>query len=64
MYRVIYMFRLTLKFGLRRVSRTDQRRKSRTPCIFFFNNKLQKLKKLSNLDATFKVIDVFLSKKH
>ena len=27
------MFRLTLKFGLHRVSRTDQRRKSRTPCI-------------------------------
>ena len=26
------MFRLTLKFGLHRVSRTDQRRKSRTPC--------------------------------
>ena len=27
------MFRLALKFGLHRVSRTDQRRKSRTPCI-------------------------------
>ena len=26
------MFRLTLKFGLHRVSRTDQPRKSRTPC--------------------------------
>ena len=26
------MFRLTLKFGLHRVLRTDQRRKSRTPC--------------------------------
>ena len=28
------MFRLTLKFGLHRFLRTDQRRKSRTPCIF------------------------------
>ena len=28
-------FRLTLKFGLHRVLRTDQRRKSRTPCTRF-----------------------------
>ena len=27
------MFRLTLKFGLHRFLRTDQRRKSRNPCI-------------------------------
>ena len=35
------MFRLTLKFGLHRVSRMDQRRKSSTPCtekIFPKNN--------------------------
>ena len=30
------MFPLTLKFGLHRVLRTDQRRKSRTPCICKF----------------------------
>ena len=33
------MFRLTLKFGLHRFLRTDQRRKSRTPC----NVKVKKL---------------------
>ena len=30
---VFMMFRLTLKFGLHRALRMDQRRKSRTPCI-------------------------------
>ena len=32
---VFMMFRLALKFGLHRVLKTDQRRKSRTPCSTF-----------------------------